>query len=139
MMKCEKNLPIVHYTHSTTIVSMANTISGEERDQKVADFCKKAFPEFATDKMDGQNYWECVMANRNEDEKDFSLKGLGLNKAERGMVGWRGAGGGGVKYESMTVADLKKRASKLKIKGYSSMRKHELIAALRKRNGRAKK
>lgn len=35
-------------------------------------------------------------------------------------------------FESMTVADLKQRCVKRNIKGYSSMRKAELIAALRK-------
>ena len=35
-------------------------------------------------------------------------------------------------FESMTVADLKQRCIKRNIKGYSSMRKAELIAALRK-------
>ena len=44
------------------------------------------------------------------------------------------AGGAGKRlntYEAMTVKDLQLRASKRKIKGYSTMRKSELIAALR--------
>lgn len=59
--------------------------------------------------------------NRNPNYVVFSLEKATGGKPRKG------------RFESMTVTDLKQRCAKRGIKGYSSLRKAELIAALRKR------
>ena len=72
--------------------------------------------------------YEELRSEGNSKEKSARIANAAANES-RSAVGRRGGESGS--YDDWTVADLRKRAADLEIEGRSSMRKGELIEALR--------
>lgn len=62
--------------------------------------------------------------------------GYSLDDTIPAVYGSQSQNGGRVRYENLTVVQLKERAAKLRVKIGSKMKKEDIIAALRKRNGK---
>lgn len=108
------------------LASQLPTCSGWTRLMSMADAKKKADPGRSV--KDAQMY-EALRSDGASKEKAARIANAAANSS-RSEVGKRG--GEAQSYDEWTVQELRKRAAELDIEGRSSMRKEELIDALRR-------